>query len=141
VAPAPRPLLDRDPTPDDRDAERDPPRPGVWAGERGADFRPLTQDQTDRLIRLELIRTCHPDDTAHVIAACGGDADSLQLDRTDPPRGMSTQRGGIDSDPLIRVLARRAWADRDRQWFELRAERTRDAARVLQTRFAWRRGR
>lgn len=34
------------------------------------------------------------------------------------------QRGGIHSDPLIRLLACRAWGDRDRRW------RRRDTARV-----------
>lgn len=48
-------LLDRDPTPEDRAAERDEPRPGVWAGQdhmtRGdpCDLRKLTQDETDCL--------------------------------------------------------------------------------------------
>jgi hypothetical protein len=36
------------------------------------------------------------------------------------------QRGGIDSDPLVRLLAWRAWGDRDRQWFEERGVRKGD---------------
>jgi hypothetical protein len=35
------------------------------------------------------------------------------------------QRGGIHSDPLVRLLAFRAWGDRDRSW------RPRDSARML----------
>jgi hypothetical protein len=37
------------------------------------------------------------------------------------------QRGGIDSDPLVRLLAFRAWGDRDRYWFEDRGVRRGDA--------------
>ena len=40
------------------------------------------------------------------------------------------QRGGIDSDPLVRLLAWRAWGDRDRQWFEERGVRKGDAVKM-----------
>ena len=32
--------------------------------------------------------------------------------------GHVEQRGGIHSDPLVRLLAYRKWANRDRAWFE-----------------------
>ena len=114
-------LLDRDPTPEDLEAERDQPRPGVWAGEPGADLRALTQDETDLLIRAELVLTSPRDGREQLIRACGG------IDSIPVPVRRSCQRGGIDSDPLVRVLARRAWGDRDRQWFELRGVRKGEA--------------
>ena len=49
---------------------------------------------------------------------------AVRLPRLDPhlaPQQYITatrQRGGIDSDPMVRVLAYRAWKDRDRGWFE-----------------------
>jgi len=145
VKPAP-PLIERDPTPEDLEAERDQPRPGVWGGEQGADFRALTQDQTDALIRAELVLSATAAERDDVIRAVGTpravDLDAHRdIGDGQQVRGIvlaHCQRGGIDSDPLVRVLARRAWRDRDRQWFELRAARVRDATRVLRTRYAWR---
>jgi hypothetical protein len=109
-------LLDRPETPEDREAERDEPRPGVWAGEPRADLRALTQDETDLLIRRELVASASSADVMNVIAAVGGVVEMPPW-HSPVPR---CQRGGIDSDPLVRVLARRAWGDRDREWFELR---------------------
>lgn len=132
------PLLDRDPTPEDFEAERDLPRPGVWAGEHGADLRRLTQDETDALIRAELYwKHALPAERERVYAAIGAPPQGpagLRLDARDA-RGqrpwLECQRGGIDSDPLVRVLARRAWGDRDRQWFELRGVRKGEAVRTV----------
>jgi hypothetical protein len=150
-SPPPEPLLDRDPTPADLEAERDLPRPGVWAGEVGADLRALTQDETDALIRYELWwdatsgskddpgRTI--DEVTQLVRALGCQSGAVPQNVLLGQHIAARQRGGIDSDPLVRVLARRAWRDRDRQWFELRAVRTRDAVRVLHTRYAWRLGR
>jgi len=45
----PSSLLDRPATAADDEAAREAPRPGIWAGERGADLRTLTQDETDAL--------------------------------------------------------------------------------------------
>jgi hypothetical protein len=124
------PLLDRDPTPEDLEAERDQPRPGVWAAEHVADLRALTQDQTDYLIRYELCQLTPPTELAAMLEALGMAAWwtansppswALRLEKCAAHR----QRGGIDSDPLVRVLARRAWGDRDRQWFEVRGVRKR----------------
>src|SRR5690242_10440952 len=35
-------------------------RPGIWYGDEGADGRMLDQDQTDALIRRELVAHSHP---------------------------------------------------------------------------------
>jgi hypothetical protein len=98
-------------------AHDEDPRPGVWAGEPGADLRKLTQDQTDALVRWELWFSASPadrDDVAKMI----GQRHAVRLpvagfERSDG-RLASCQRGGIDSDPLVRLLAYRAWGDRDR---------------------------
>lgn len=74
-------LLDRDPTPEDYEAERDAPRPGVWAGEPGADLRRLTQDETECLIRLE---------TAIIQLAL-----DLSLAEACRKRGATTARRGV----------------------------------------------
>lgn len=107
-------------TSEERDAHDEDPRPGVWAGQIGqyygaeeqGDLRVLTQDQTDRLIRLELLVEHYRLERSEVKRMVGH---LLQ------PHGddilMVNQRGGIDSDPLVRLLAYRAWGDRDRRWF------------------------
>jgi len=101
--------LDRAPTEADREAEADEPRPGVWAAEVQGDLRLLTQDQTDALIRLELVLHSDPAERDAIRAACGGEVREVPFD--DRPGWPATlQRGGIDSDPLVRILARRAWA-------------------------------
>ncbi|MEO7733723.1 MAG: hypothetical protein ABIY55_22355 [Kofleriaceae bacterium] len=122
-------LVDCDPTPEDLEAERDAPRPGVWAGVTIADLRALTQDETDCLIRAELYftRSVGTSWEREVRAAVGGEPRWMDFtDRQGRVTRTYRQRGGIDSDPLVRVLARRAWGDRDRQWFELRGVRKGD---------------
>lgn len=115
-----------DPTGDDaaeREAHDEEPRPGVWAGESGADLRALTQDDTDALIRRELVGlTVTTDDYAAVSRSVVGGHGVEVLVGTQNRWALS-QRGGIDSDPLVRLLAFRAWGDRDRVWFELRGVR------------------
>jgi hypothetical protein len=124
---APRPsLFDvRELTPEERAAHDEDPRPGVWTAELGADLRVLTQDQTDALIRGELVHVAAPAEREHVLAVVGG-WDGLRSVRVaaapDLVREITRQRGGIDSDPLVRLLAYRAWGDRDRRWPELRGE-------------------
>ena len=124
---APRPsLFDvRELTPEERAAYDDDPRPGVWTAELGADLRVLTQDQTDALIRGELLHVAAPAEREQVLAAVGGRY-GLRPVRVaaarDLVRNITRQRGGIDSDPLVRLLAYRAWGNRDRRWPELRGE-------------------
>jgi len=100
-----RSLLDHEPSELDREAELDEPRPGVWR----SDGTPISQAETDLLIRHELfwVTAAEDRDELRVIV---GDISGLWID--------GEQRGGIDTDPLVRVLARRAWGDRDRGWFE-----------------------
>lgn len=118
-----------DPTPEDLESERDAPRPGVWAGQFGADLRALTQDETDALVRFELLDRSTPAERSEIAAAVG-----LLPSVSSPqwPCGNLAlcQRGGVDSDPLVRVLARRAWGDRDRQWFDLRGVRAGEGVRL-----------
>jgi hypothetical protein len=117
-------LPTRDLTPEERAAYNAEPRPGVWAGEGGADLRALTQDETDTLVRYEVYQRTEPDDRFEVRRIVGPPANpdgywELKLDH----RFACRQRGGIDSDPFVRLLAYRTWGDRDRQWFELRGVR------------------
>jgi hypothetical protein len=97
-------------------------RPGVWAGEDGADLRKLTQAQTDALIRGELIRSAPAAERAALIRDFGEPREVVMP--SSKPAGTSAachvQRGGLDSDPRVRALAHRAWGDRDAQWFGLR---------------------
>ena len=90
-------------------AQNEAARPGVWAGEHGADLRQLTQDETDVLIRAELCAYAEQSfcsEYASVVQACGG-----VVKASVHVKGalLHVQRGGIDSDPLVRLLAYRAW--------------------------------
>jgi hypothetical protein len=119
-----RRLLGRVRTPEDLQAERDEPRPGLVAVKqdpRPWDLRALTQDQTDQLIRFELAQMCR-DSTEHeqIVQSIDGGAAEPVINIAVRRERYSWQRGGIHSDPSVRVLARRAWGDRDRAWFELR---------------------
>ena len=105
-------LPDRPLTLEERAAHDEDPRPGVWAGEAGADLRRLTQEETDGLIRSELaLEAAALNERSEVRRMIGGSGAWL----VDPP--ATRQRGGIDSDPRVRLIAYRAWGDRDRQWF------------------------
>lgn len=120
-------LLDRDGTPEDRAAAADAPRPGIWTGEDAADRRALTQDQTDMLIRFELYRRADRDERDAIVSAVGGQPGLVFLEDAGRVTRAQCQRGGIDSDPLVRILARRAWGDRDQQWFAHHGVRAGDA--------------
>lgn len=128
-------LLDeRDLTAAERAAIADEPRPGVWIEEhdtpadlvgdvlvqRLGDGRTLTQHETDLLVVRELWN-----DAPHASAQ----QDALRpavvawlkpsmVRLTGDERVAHQQRGGIHSDQLVRLLAYRAWGERDRQWFD-----------------------
>lgn len=118
-------LAARDLTPDERAAHDEDPRPGIWTAELGADLRALTQEQTDALIRSELVHVAAPAEREEVLAAIGGWGGFGSVCVAIAPdlvRDITRQRGGIDSDPLVRLLAYRAWGNRDRRWLELLGE-------------------
>jgi len=107
-------------------ARDDTERPGTWYGDEGADGRQLTQDLTDCLIRAELWHTASLGEKQELEGAIGKPRGmfvpgSQVFDGRDTR--MWSQRGGIDSDPLVRLLAYRAWGERDRRWFEERGVR------------------
>jgi hypothetical protein len=137
-----------DPT-GDLDAERaameETERPGTWFGDDGADGRWLTQEQTDMLVRAELWRhavrhvTGLPDALNEELRGIIGELRMLELSTETGDgysvrrrsRRASQQRGGIDSDPLVRLLAWRAWGDRDRFWLQDRGVRKGDAITLV----------
>lgn len=106
-------------TPEERGAHDEYPRPGLWAGESRSDLQKLTQDETDALIRIELWQEAsrRGEDVSEIEGLLGHPSSAIGR----------CQRSGIDSDPLVRLLAYRAWADRDRRWFEGRGVRKGDA--------------
>lgn len=110
-------------TDEDREAALEGPRPGVWADEAEADLRALTQDETDAVIRSELAEWGARPELDEIVNAAGGHREVIVPIRHAPCFRVKQQRGGIDSHPLVRILARRAWGDRDRQWFALRGVR------------------
>ena len=111
---------DHELTAEERAAIADEARPGVWI-ENGldGDGRELTQDQTDALIGRELYRQC-PSDQLGTLTSIAGPLRETRMEYPGPHGAITalTQRGGIHSDPLVRLLAFRAWGDRDRRWFE-----------------------
>jgi hypothetical protein len=136
-------------TADEQAAIADEPRNGIWWQPSWmlggpADKRPLTQEQTDRLIAHELLTlTCGvppaPNSTLAKLTEPYAPApidlvvelNQVELNQVrafafgppsqNPPkitlaRTAHCQRNGIHSDPLIRVLAYRVWGERDRKW-------------------------
>jgi len=91
-----------------------PPRRGIWFGDHGADGRTLTQKQTDILVRDELFwrDDAGPPDAMLLALGDTGASRSFRFGDTE----ATMQRGGIDSDPLVRLLAFRAWGYRDIRW-------------------------
>lgn len=77
-----------------------------------ADWRTLTQDETDTLIRYELV-VAAPSAERNDVRALVGTPRWLTLPLGWPAdhrrKRARVQRGGIDSDPLVRLLAYRAW--------------------------------
>lgn len=111
--------------PADANADGDAARPGVWAGEDGADLRKLTQQQTDALIRGELIRSAPAARRAALVRDYGEPREVIAPSSKSAGGSAAchVQRGGLDSDPRVRSLARGAWGDRDARWFALRGVR------------------
>jgi len=103
-------------TDEERVAVREAPRPGTWFGDAGADGRRLSQHDTDILVRCEIWMAHSASKIFDV-----GEFDSVPANRnirlalgTCGPRIYGEryalkQRGGIDSDPLVRLVAWRAW--------------------------------
>ncbi len=137
---------DEELTAEERAAIADEARPGVWIEEhvilaaeqndgkpivdRRGDGRVLDQAQTDSAIAAALFRLAGPAEQESVLRTVIA---SLKCDRPiDGVTSKSTgkvfatdQRGGIHSDELVRLLAFRAWGDRDRRWFERQEDRKR----------------
>jgi hypothetical protein len=119
-------LVERDLTPQEREAVADEPRAGVWVEtdaptypHEAGDGRELTQDQTDCLIVTELgLATDEPFN--EFVALVDPWVRPVYLASANPVRmhDARQQRGGIHSEPLVRLLAFRTWGDRDRKWFE-----------------------
>jgi hypothetical protein len=127
-----------DPTGDvahERQVIADEPRPGSWFGDDDADGRLLTQEETDQLIRCELHVAAlgsAPPETIPELTSIVGEPRHVEL--AFEGRGVyraSKQRGGTDSDPLVRLLAFRAWGDRDRRWFLDRGVKKGDPIAVI----------
>lgn len=109
-------------THDERAAVRAEPWPGKWYGDGyglHADGRDLTQHETDVLIANELWSHCVSWLTStEAIIAVLGEPKLIEF-VVSPPGGFirveraTQQRGGIASDPLVRLIAWRAWGGRD----------------------------
>ncbi len=108
------------------------PRPGSWLG----DGRMLTQAETDTLICTELWRDV-PLAEVHdlTIRSVLGEPRFIIMCSPRPNGGNDwvdrarAQRGGLHSDPLLRLLTFRAWGARDQRWFEDRGIRAGDPLR------------
>ena len=126
---SPRPL-----TPGDLAARDQAPRPGTWYGDPHADGRALTQHETDLLIRRELVSFAWPAehrDIEGIVGAASWIPLASGWRAGHPFEAARTQRGGIDSDPAVRVLAYRAWGDRDHTWLDLRGVRVGDRVTIV----------
>ncbi len=120
----------------ERAAIADEPRPGTLLGGEDLDDsvrRTFTQDETDGLIRSELVARASPSDRDEMLGICGEPRALVLLSTQHPALHVAPvmQRGGIDSDPLVRLLAFRAWGDRDRRWFEDRGGRKGDPIALI----------
>jgi len=142
-------------TDEERAAVREATRPGTWWGDQCGDGRRLTQRETDILIRCELSSSLRYmlGDVVDVSArAVLGEHRMLKFvvkserkwrmpvaesasspdERASWRKVLATmQRGGIDSDPLVRLLAWRVWGERDVSWFKDRGLRVGDRVTVL----------
>lgn len=125
----------------------DEPRPGVWiedfteidfgpGGVRAIDTgdgRTLTQHETDQLIALELCEGLVTETARRELAAIANWEIRSAIDLGDAR--ARRQRGGVHSEPVLRLAAFRAWGDRDRAW---QPHDTEDALALARARAAWR---
>lgn len=103
-------LAERDLTDAEREAVADEPRPGFVRGFTD----PIPQHATDVLIACELRDALDAAGKDELMNLIGNAAHAVRVG----PETHWKQRGGIHSEPLVRLLAFRAWGDRDRKWFE-----------------------
>jgi hypothetical protein len=123
-------------TEDERAAVADEARPGVWFEEniepqlnlrplRG-DAQPLDQEQTDALIVGELSRRdggARLAEVRQIAQVWLTNPSPIFMGEQRRDRDVAfQQRGGIHSDPLVRLYAFRAWENRDRAWFDVDGE-------------------
>jgi hypothetical protein len=118
-------------TPEECAARDEWPRPGILLGGLGLDDslrRTFTQDETDTLIRRDLIVHTEPGERHELARIVGAPCDVVIKSTRCAGLHVApvSQRGGIDTDPLVRLLAYRAWGDRDRRWFADRGVRKGD---------------
>lgn len=92
----------------------------TWADRDGrslGDLRKLNQSETDSLIVMELRARCLPSELEDLKRLWPTLIEVVHyLENKNAPWWFEEQRGGIHSDPLIRVLAFRTWGRRDIQW-------------------------
>lgn len=109
-------------TDEERAAHDAAPRPG-WCWHL---LRQLTQDETDVRIRRALLALAAPEDRDE-LARLVGPIPARELGER-----MAMQYGGLDSDPLLRVLALRAWGQRDMLFSFERGIRRDDPVQLLE---------
>ena len=139
-------LASRELTDDEHAAMHDSERPGIWRASHehgwvnGALLElALTQHETDYLICAELWRKLVGDELLREVYACVRELEGIigtHLTRgpvtqggriliaqigSESPIPITDQRGGIHSDPLVRLIAFRVWGQRDRVWPFVRA--------------------
>jgi hypothetical protein len=123
--PYPELFPDRELTRDERAAHDEDPRPGSCFSPHTGESHLVTQSDTDILIRVELWSQA-PESARALFEKLIGVPRWRPGSITDPLVPTTYQRGGIDTDPFVRLLAYRAWGDRDRTWFSHRGVRAGD---------------
>lgn len=108
-----------DPVDHEREAEQREPRPGWVMFDTETPLR-VDQDDTERLIASELLSLAMFDEVDDLTRLIGSPM-GIWVDAADTAgpgyrQIVQRQRGGISTDPLVRVLAYRAWGDRDHSW-------------------------
>lgn len=114
-------LASRTFTDEERTVHDAAPRPG-WCWHL---LRRLSQDETDVRIRRLLLALAQPEDRDELARLVGPIPSPGLGERT------AMQHGGLDSDPLIRVLALRAWGRRDLSFSFERGVRRDDLVQLI----------